>query len=60
MPTHGQRCVNPIPRPKLKHLGHAQFKRNLICAIACSLISGIAVRTMYVDPRRRKIDEYYL
>lgn len=51
--------MNPLKRPKMSGLLHAQIKRNLIIAITLSIIAGGLHRFLVVYPRRQRYADFY-
>lgn len=48
-----------IPKPVLRGLHNASIKRNLIVSGVLCTISVIAVKLLYVDPKKQAYADFY-
>uniref|UniRef100_T1DJB3 Putative mitochondrial cytochrome c oxidase subunit vic n=1 Tax=Psorophora albipes TaxID=869069 RepID=T1DJB3_9DIPT len=48
-----------IPKPVLRGLHNASIKKNLVVASVLCVISVVACKTMYVDPKKQAYADFY-
>ncbi|XP_065074646.1 cytochrome c oxidase subunit 6C-like [Ochlerotatus camptorhynchus] len=48
-----------IPKPVLRGLHNASIKRNLVVSSVLCVISAIAFKLMYVDPKKQAYADFY-
>ncbi|PZC73249.1 cytochrome c oxidase subunit 6C [Helicoverpa armigera] len=53
------KAVSTASKPMMRGLLNAQIKRNLIASLVFAAISGVAVKQLIGNPRKRKYAEFY-